>query len=694
MLIKLTLRNARQQIREYVLFTVTMIIAVAMLYSYNSFLFSDIIKKLMTLLSDVGEGGIAYIVVFYSLIIVFVVGWLMSYMLNFMLKKRSKELGTYLLLGLEKNQIAKMYVLENCLIGVLSLVVGVGVGIVISTLLEVFISSLYSSSYSMKVGFSPKAGGLTMVYFCLIYTLLLFASRRKLRKMKILSLLNYDRYNDMPRVKGKKVGIIIFIIALLCGLGSILLLIMQPFGDYTDMILGFLLIILCNFGILIGICPILYTFLDENKKWKYKHSNMFIFRTFVAKINKMVITLGMVASFFTIALVVLSTGVSYSNSVNELLRLSTFDLSILHPDEEYDFSKYNEYLMDTAELETSHSYSLYTKHEERFISERNDVLSDYFEKKDLIIEPNEYLYDENKFDTYMKYKDYNILRMMLGYNPVEIEENTYRIHCMPYLKEKFNSYATDKNVINISGHELAFAGISTEEFTQYDGYGNGQEFIIIVPDNLVDDMDVIYSLFVADMNETVDLEYLTNFKSSFQSLELLKVNYVEGYTSDSESSMTRLFAGEEVDYINGKFVILATQIEITLILSLIYLGLILCIAGAVILSVQFLSDNRNNCRRYTVLSNLGMDRTLQKETLLKQVLTYFLLPVIPTIVLSIGIVYSIVNSVIKDYFLVPVLESEIKSSMVVFAMTMGTFLIIYFIYIQISYKVAKKAIIK
>jgi len=347
MLRKLSYRNAKRQAKEYLLFFITMIVAVAMLYSFNSFVFSDTFTQLTALLSESGGTGITNTIIFYSLFIVLVIGWLVSYMMNFMLQKRSKELGTYMLLGIEKKKIATMFVGENCLIGLLALASGFLFGFLISEIFEAIIVNLYSGSYTLSPGFSLRAVGLTINYFVLIYIISLAFSRYRLKNMKLIRLLYFEKYNENPHIKSSTVGISVFCSSLLCGIASIVVFLIQPLGDFRDLLLGFVFIILCSFGIFIGISPVLNKRLEKDKRWKYKHSNMFIYRTFTAKTKKMSLSLGFIATLFIIAMVMISAGVSYGLSVNKVTELEAFDLMILHMDEEYDFSKYRDYALET-----------------------------------------------------------------------------------------------------------------------------------------------------------------------------------------------------------------------------------------------------------------------------------------------------------------------------------------------------------
>lgn len=690
MLIKLSLRNAKRQVREYSIYFATIIISIAMLYSFNNFIFSNTFQELSKAFSDSGDNGSTYIVVFYSCVIVLVVGWLISYMLNFMLRKRSFEFSTYILLGIEKKEITKIYVFENGIIGILSLIVGIIVGYLLSNTIYHVISLFFNNNMQFQYNFSFKAASLTIIYFLIIYIILLVSSNIKFKKLKLITLMNYDRFNEIPTLRNTNIGILVFIVSIFCGIGSLLFFILQPIdGNYTNIMIGFLLIFLCHFGLCFGICPLYYHFYSKNGSWKTKSGNTFLFRLFSAKINKFTFLWGTVASILTVALLLISTGISYSVAVNKLLELNVFDVAIFHNGEKNELFQYDQYLKEYTNLTESHSYNLYTNNDTTFMSIRNKALKSHLQQRNLDIDPNDYVYDFNKYDIYMSYSDYNILRESLGYEPLKMESNEFMIHCLTYLQDSFTK-SLNNTTLKLSETILSFAGVVTDNFSQYDGYGNGQELIIIIPDKYVNDLQISYSLFVANLSPTEDTSFLNTFISHFSNLQLMNLNLVEG----NSDYMSKLSYGTTSDYLAGKYVILSTKAEITLILSLIFLGLLLCIACTVILAVQLLSDNIINSNRYSILHLLGMDKQSIKTILKKQIIIYFSLPALPTIFLSVGLIYVIVNTVIEEYFLVPIFTNLTSIVNIVFVATISIFILIYIIYIFISYMIVKKDILQ
>ena len=282
---------------------------------------------------------------------------------------------------------------------------------------------------------------------------------------------------------------------------------------------------------------------------------------------------------------------------------------------------------------------------------------------------------------------------MLGLEPAEMKENQYLVHCMPYLREPLAQALRQSDGLNLSGAVLEYAGIRTENFSLYDGYGNGQELLIIIPDECAANMDVLYGLYAADLGEDVNLEYLKTFCDAFDTLEVMDVNYVEGTVSDTESYMTRLPSYSK-DYLHGRYVLFAERIEVMLILSLIYLGIVLFAAGTVIFSVRLLNEIREQAKCYRMLGILGMNRKQIVQTLRKQILLNFIFLLIGYLPLSIGVVYITSGMIISQYFLVPVFDSILMPAAGILGVSAGVFLVIYAVYGILVFRIAEKEIMQ
>ncbi len=124
MLSKLAFRNVRKTVRDYGVYLITMILVTALMFAFHSMMFSPQIKKLATV-AGVMEAMIGIAAGF----IVLIVSWLVRYIVAFMMEKRSREFGIYLLIGMNKKQIRKIFMKENTIFGLLAFVIGMVPGI-------------------------------------------------------------------------------------------------------------------------------------------------------------------------------------------------------------------------------------------------------------------------------------------------------------------------------------------------------------------------------------------------------------------------------------------------------------------------------------------------------------------------------------------------------------------------------------
>ena len=114
---KLSLRNAKRQAKDYLVYFVTVVMAAGLIYAFNGLVFSKEVLELSASMSNLPAA-----IVFASIVVVCIIGWLVHYTTGFMLTKRSRELGTYILIGLEPKQVTRLFLMENLIIGSAALV--------------------------------------------------------------------------------------------------------------------------------------------------------------------------------------------------------------------------------------------------------------------------------------------------------------------------------------------------------------------------------------------------------------------------------------------------------------------------------------------------------------------------------------------------------------------------------------------
>jgi len=690
MLKRLSLRNARRQLTEYSLFVVTIITCVSLMYAYNSLIFSENVISLMSAASRSGGDFLILMVGLITLFIILILGWFVSYMLIFMLRKRSEELAIYMFLGLERKQITDLFIIENLIIGISSLFIGLFLGIFVSEILEAIVVNMLNSSYHLSFDFSIPGAGLTFVCFVFIYIVALHICNKKLKKLELIDLIHYNQTVQHTFIRNSVFGVLIFVLSMVAGLLSLYLFTYLPLGYGYDILIGTVLTILCLFGLFGGIVPAVTLFFGKNIQWKYSKTHLFVLKEFISKINHRSILLSAIATVMTFSAVLLGLGISMSFLINEAVSLETFDIVILHLNETYDFSEYTEYLDNTGYTYASHSYTLYQNRDRSLQAIRNTVLASHLENSGSELSPEDYIFSENQFDMYIGYSDYLAIREILGLAPVELASNSFLIHCMPYLEDSYKNYMNAEGELTINDSVLQCVGVMTEPLNQYNGYGNGQEYLVVVPDEVPANLEMAYSLFVA--NSPIDFERLSEMVAEIDHVQLMardesRYSYDDGYSSIINREL------RDQDFISGKSVTLSSGPEVTSTIPIMYLSFILTIIGVVVIAIQLLHENAEQRDRYDMLYVLGMDSSKIKKSLRQSTYTYFILPLIPTLLLGGAIVYCVALAACSQYFYVPVIEDGQSFALTSVAIVSAIMIVVYAIYAFVCYSMLKRTLL-
>ena len=585
MLASLSHRNMKRQLSEYKIFWFSLIGVVALMYAFNSLIVSRTMQQLFRLFAESGNGDIGVIATLFSAVVVFALGWFISYMMDFILQRRSKEISTYMILGVEKSDICKMIFKENAFFGLVAIILGFGFGILVSKILENFVSNLFHFQETLLAFLSVKAVGLTCIEFCIVYIIALVKTNRKVQKVKLIDLLNYSRNNSSVREHQSKTGFIFLLI-------SVVMLIVsfysfagtkQTVASITAGAVSAMLGLLCFFR---GFIYIIHEMFNKSRNWKYKGSRLVTLRMFLSKSNKMSFSLGVISILFTCTIVCIGMTNAFYQVMEKAVVMQPFDLAIVHVGESGDYSQYSSFLNERIDVDDQYSYCLYTDKSTQFTDIRNRVLTEYWNRAGKTVSVNDYVIAENQYDAFMKYSDYCNLRAMLGLPQIPLSEEQYIIHCLPYLKDTFTNLQIEKDT-------LVCKDIFTEAFSQYGGYGNGQDFVIVVPDHYIENMETMYSLYVVQSETVIDMSESEN---EFPQVRPLNSNVV----ASGENGYTTKILDKGNYYYTGKLASTPTSQAILIILPLCYLSLVIGIISIVILAVQLLTEVKTIKRQYDV----------------------------------------------------------------------------------------------
>ena len=216
MFYKLSLRNARRSFRDYAVYFLTLTLGICIFYVFNSIetqsLMMDISASQYEILKSLTR-IMGYVSVFVSIIL----GFLILYANGFLIRRRKRELGIYRILGMDKGKISTLLVLETLAIGVVSLGIGLVLGIFMSQLLAVITAQLFEVRLkAFTFVFSPEAFGKSILYFGLIYLLVMAANVWTIGRYKLIDLVNAHRQNQELRLRSLPLCVVLFLLSLAC----------------------------------------------------------------------------------------------------------------------------------------------------------------------------------------------------------------------------------------------------------------------------------------------------------------------------------------------------------------------------------------------------------------------------------------------------------------------------------------------
>lgn len=642
---RLSLRNAKRQTGDYLIYFTTIVLAAALLYAFNGLTFSSellALSKLMEMLP--------MMIVLASIVVVCIFGWLVSYATGFMLSCRSRELGTYILIGLEQREVAHLFFLENLVVGGFAFILGLFFGNLLYQMLRAILLALFSCPYHFTLAFSLKAAGLTFAYFALIYLLALLKSRRRIRKMKIYDLIYFDRQNEHIVVKSSKSRQRLFIFSIILGIIGTILLLMQ---NALIGILGAGCIILFLYIFFLTFASGVPAFFDRKPFRKYQKQNLLIYRTLTAKIGTMGIVMATISLLFTATLISQGTGLIFWGLFNGRATANAcFDLYTDSERPDGIPSEYLDYIEQNIPVKQSLLYHIYQRDSNEFIT---------------YLQENANYYPYNQKDMVISYSDYQILRSIAGYPSVTLEPGQYLIHCQHYLKDTLKNHQTS---IRFGDTILSLAGIYTEHFMQ-NNYttGNGHGFILVVPDDVVTMLNTHHFAYAAKTTIPVSEE-------QYEILDTMRDQLCENVNEFYDSLHTK--ANEKAQ--------VASMTAVS-IFPLFFLALALTMTAATILTIQQLGECRHYQTQYRLLQKLGMDRREMAKTLRTQFSIYYTLPAVLPLFISIPFLLHTVNAT------EPGVMVGASSPAMVILTTLLLFFFIYGIYILMAYTTLKRNVL-
>jgi len=636
---ELSLRNAKRQARDYLVYFVTVVMAAALLYSFNGLVFS---QEIITL--SKGISVLPLMIVLASVVVVCVFGWLVAYATRFMLLRRGRELGLYLLIGLENRQLTRLFFLENLAVGGCALVLGTALGGLLYQAFRAIVLALFGQPYAFSFGFSLPALGLTVLYFALIYLFALRRSRKYIRRANIHDLIYVDRANEGMVIQTGTVRRWMFSFSIVLGVAGTCLLMA---GGAILGVIGAGCVIAFLFGFFLSFASGVPAFFDRRPARKYRGQSLLVFRTLTAKLATMGVLMATISMIFTATLISEGSGLVFRGLfAGRAAESACFDLYIGAAGDGPVSRDYFDFIQDNISVERELHYCVYQAEDSRVMDYVESMGEDYHRYFDR--------------DPVLRYSDYAALRAIAGYPPVELKPGEYLIHCRAYLEKHLTGYTQP---ISLGGASLIPGGVHAEHLMQNYDTGNGARYILVVPDEAAEGLPVFHHAYAAKTAQPVaesQFDLLCDINYRLGEQNLLEPSYDEIHTRASEKA-------EE-----------AAQ-TVLVVFPLFYLALALTMTAATILTIQQLSETERYRQQFQLLQKLGMDRREMAKALGRQFTIYYVLPAVPPVLIGIPFILHLSRAP------EPGVMAGMNSPGAIAAISLGIFFLIYAIYILLAY---------
>lgn len=360
MLGKLAYRNTKRNIKDYLIYLITVTASFSLIFAFNLVANSDEIVKLCSSMDAFKNSLFAV-----NILIIFVICFLINYTTKFMFEKRSKELGTYMLLGIKKKEIAHLVVIENILLGILAIVLAIPIGFLFSQFVSLVIVNLLGIPKTLFISLNFVSIGLLIIYFLTIYVLVLLNLLRRISKMTIRDFLYFDKQNEKKMFRDSKKRNVIFVLSIILGVISLFLwnsrCTMDNFNKQetlTCLMVSVIMLIISIYGISTTCADMFLTVLLKNKKMKYQNDNLFVARTFASKARTMSFTFGTLSMLILTSLLALNYSsinkASYDISVN---LNAPYDIQLF--DDKQVFDEYIRVIEEEYTIDNTIEYDIY-----------------------------------------------------------------------------------------------------------------------------------------------------------------------------------------------------------------------------------------------------------------------------------------------------------------------------------------------
>lgn len=668
MLCKLSLKNITKSMKDYAIYFFTLILGVAIFYVFNAIdsqtvMFKvsertyEIIKLMTSILSAI------------SVFVSFILGFLIIYASRFLIKRRNKEFAIYLTLGMSKRKISLILFFETLLIGLISLIIGLGLGVFLSQLMSVLVANMFEADMTkFQFVFSQSACLKTLIYFGIMYLIVIIFNTIIINKYKLIDLLSSSKKSEKVKLKNPYVCIVIFIISVIV-LGLAYYLVTDGFEKLTtadQILIPIIMGIVSTFTLFWSMSGLILKLVMSLKNIYYKGLNSFIVRQISSKINTMVFSMTIICLMLFVTICVLSSSLSLKNSMTKNLKeLVPMDIEFTKPVNREEGNGFSEIEVNDSKIsieKTLENLNLNPEEEFKDTLSFNIYEDESIILKSLLINSLDEIYKEYPFLLYnqtidlMKLSGYNALAEKFNLEKYYLKENEYIVIVnYDYMASIINTGLKNNPELLLNNETYHSKYKKCQDgFYELNSSRSNTGFIVL-PDKALENHTSIAEFLVA------------NYKNDKEKTE----DKIDEVLSNNYNKTTWLTYNSKIDIANASVGLGALVTFVGL-----YLGIIFLISSATILALKELSESTDNKERYNMLRKIGASEEMLNSALFKQIGIFFATPLLLAIIHSIfGIKFA--NFLLESMGTKGLLLSNIMTAIFLVTIYGGYFILTY-----------------
>ena len=643
---RLALSNLIKNRKLYYPYALATILAIAITYIFTSLTLNPHLDDLT------GSDPIKMVLGMGLVIVALSSGIIVLYANSFVMKNRSKELGLYSMLGLEKRHLFSMILKETVIMSFVTLLLGIGVGALFDKLIYAFLQRLIGESTGLVSTFQVMTIPIVLVIFACIFSLLVLINGFRLLRLNPLQL-------TKDGLKGEKKGRFLVIQTFL-GLGSmgygyyLALSVQNPVIAIMSFFLAVLLVILGTYLLFNAGTTVVLQLLKKKKNYYYKPNNMISISNLVFRMKKNAVGLATIAILSSMVLVTLVGAASiYAGKKDYLASATPHDYSVAGNKVDLTSTKklMDDFLIKTGEQaneEVAVSYLLFgiknqetnkltvfTKNERKVVPK--SIVLVFSQETFKQLTGKELNLSSNQIALYTKNKTLKTQKSL------SIDSKNYQIH------RQLGDFINKKipNIYKIIVSDYSYLVVPDIKIFESSMKGTSIAQATYVGVNVKDPTH--------DAKKNSDLLDQMTDKETQQLAGQITGLPKSYFTANSRYDAEGMVNG----FVGGTFFIG------------IFLSIIFMLGTVLVIYYKQISEGYEDRERFVILQKIGLDDLQVKQTIRKQVLTVFFLPLIFAFI-HLAFAYHMISLIVR---IIGVLNPDLM--LVVTIIVCGVFFLAY-----------------